>query len=682
MTGSSTPHSETPQTPTPDPETPGSPKPASAAGDSGASVASTHIQRLAPHLVNQIAAGEVIERPASVVKELVENAIDAGAVNITVELEEGGKRLIRVTDDGGGIPAAELELAVASHATSKLRDESSLHSVATLGFRGEALASIGSVSEFEVASRPPGQPNGETYLVADGKGEPGPPEGMATGTRVTVRRLFYNVPARKRFLKSDRAEVGRIRATVERLALAIPDVGFTLTSDGRTLLRCPGPQDPLLRVKAILGDTLGKSLVPLVSTDDRIRGWIATPEVFRRNSEATYLFLNGRFIRDKTILHALREGYKAFQIPGRYPVAVLFIDLDPSEVDVNVHPTKQEVRFRDTSMLHRLVRRAVNDTLLTSRRVPSLLPSDSSTQNRPIPPSTLARDPADGAPSSDRIAPLGSAQTPYEKSQFPLGTSRVADAFSDAAPREEAATHRPLSSPTADDSDPRQAAEVAKPRTDLPVSDLPVSESQVAEREPTQELIAQKSQRVFQINNAYLVVEEAEGMTVIDQHALHEKILYEEILEARERGTIKQALLLPETVRLDGTEWETFSEVQEALAELGFDADEFGDDTVVLRSVPIGWESTDAVGLFREALRKLREALDRGASTAIELRDQLVETMACKQAVKAGQRLAPEEQLELLRGRSRAFHPQNCPHGRPSELFISWAELDRRFDRK
>lgn len=637
------------------------------------------IQRLAPHLVNQIAAGEVIERPASVVKELVENSIDAGAVNITVELEEGGKRLIRVSDDGGGIPAEELELAVASHATSKLRDEAMLHSVATLGFRGEALASIGSVSELEVVSRPPEQPNGESYLVQDGRAESGPPEGMPPGTRVTVRRLFYNVPARKRFLKSDRAEVGRIRSIVERLALAIPDIGFTLVSDGRTLLRCPAPQKHADRVKTLLGAEIARDLIPirrdpgLDANEPQLHGWIVSPEVYRRNSESIYLFLNGRFIKDKTVLHALREGYKAFQIPGRYPIAVLFIDIDPSEVDVNVHPTKQEVRFRDASVIHRLVRRAVNDTLLASRRAPSLLPEQ----------------PASPESDRSRIAPLGSTATDFERRQF-------GDAFERAVARGDAARRGPGSesdrgpAPTGDATESAAADSVREgpSRSGSPTEGTSDSAqrdadlSQLAARERYEVLIDQRSQRVFQVHNAYLIVEEEGGMTVIDQHALHEKILYEEILEARERGTLKQALLLPETVRLSGSEWETFSEAQAALGDLGFEVEAFGDDTIILRSVPVGWESSDTVTLLREALRKLRDAIQRGADTQIELRDQLVETLACKRAVKAGQRLAPEEQLELLRGRSRAFHPQNCPHGRPSELFISWEELDRRFDRK
>jgi len=615
------------------------------------------IRKLSPHLVNQIAAGEVIERPASVVKELLENAIDAGATDIRIDLEEGGKRLIRITDDGMGIAPVDLPLAVASHATSKLRSEADLHRIHTLGFRGEALASIASVSELDIVSRPAGQEAGERVVARDGTVAEGAPEPMAPGTRVTVKNLFYNVPARRRFLKGDRAEVARIHTIVKELALAMPTVGFTVVHDGRTSIRYPSDQPHTRRIAEVLGEDLAGRLIPL-PPHGQLMGWIAPPDIHRRTGDGIHGFLNGRAIRDKVVLHAVREGYRGYQIPGHHPVAVVFLDLPPESVDVNVHPTKQEVRFQDSAAVHALVRRAVRDALTAAGSAPSLgseLEESPATMPAPRPTSFEA---GSAPPAGDHGA---AADRAVDAAGF-----AVAEGETSPGGRETSSAGSAESRPPAEPREPSLA--LGGGETRAPV----VPPAAVEGREV----------RAFQVRSSFLVVEEEEGLLVIDQHALHEKILYEEILAAREAGVRSQPLLVPQTVRLDPSEWEAFAEVRESLAELGLEADEFGDAVVIVRAVPAGFENRAVDRLLREVLGKVVEARRGGSDTLPDLRERLLQTMACKRAVKAGQPLSPEMVVDLIRGRARAFQPQNCPHGRPSELRIGWEELARRFDRK
>ncbi|MFN0057757.1 MAG: DNA mismatch repair endonuclease MutL [Planctomycetota bacterium] len=584
------------------------------------------IAQLSPHLVNQIAAGEVIERPASVVKELVENAIDAHAGAVTIELEQGGLRTIRIIDDGCGINPADLVLAVSSHATSKLRGEAELHAIRTLGFRGEALASIASVAELELVSRPRAASAGERVVAREGRVEPGSPEPLAPGTRVTVRNLFYNVPARKRFLKSERAELLRIRALVDVIALAHPELGITLTNDGKLVARYAREQAITERLAEVFGAETAARLLPIASNDDDqlLTGFVGRPDLHRRTSDGVHLFLNGRPIKDRTVLHALREAYSGFQIPGRYPIAVLRITIEPSEFDVNVHPTKQEVRFRDSSAIHRLVMSRVRGVLERTGSVPDLISST----------------PTIGG--SEMREWRGSAIT---SRSFPARPYTVPAAHTMAGAVGEDAS----------------AARVV---------------------EPARELVDGRELRVTQVRNAYLIVEEDAGLCIIDQHALHEKILYEQLSVAYERGSLRQPLLIPETVELAARELECLSECAAELYAAGFDLEEFGGRTVLIRALPAGFENRAPVGFVREVLAQLGEARERGSLTAIELRGRLIATLACKRAVKAGDRLTPEEQLDLVRGRAQAFQPQNCPHGRPAELFLSWEELARRFDRR
>ena len=581
------------------------------------------IIKLPALLVDQIAAGEVVERPSSVVKELIENSLDAGSSLIDVELEDGGKRLIQVTDDGQGIERSQLPLALTSHATSKLKVAEDLHRILTLGFRGEALASIAAVATVEIASRTAAEDVAHRVQGSEGTIEIQSPIAMRPGTRVAVKDLFSAVPARRRFLKASSAEVARCSAALKGAALAHPTVGFSLTHDGRTVLKYPADQSLSERISEVLGSEIGGRMIA-VSGDDGVSGWVARPDLQRRNGDGIWTFLNGRPLRDRVLQHAVREGYRGFQIPGQYPVAVVGIELDPGEVDVNVHPSKLEVRFRNREDVHRKIRRAIRSALESAGSVPSLPLEDSALPDL-IPAAghvELVSSDVNGERVVERAAPFGDPVACAD----PLITGS-----------REALVERPN--------------------------------------------LVRDSIRVFQVRDSFLVLEENDGLRVIDQHALHEKILYEKILVAREQGTLCQGLLVPEPVPLDPDQWSLFVEYKEALAELGLEAEEFGDGVALVRAVPQGFESSDPADLLREVLVKFESVRSSGAALP-DLRERLLQTMACKAAVKAGQPLSPEAQEDLIQGREQAFQPWNCPHGRPSELFISWQELERRFDRK
>jgi len=578
-----------------------------------------HIRKLPALLVEQIAAGEVVERPSSVVKELIENSLDAGSSSIDIHLEDGGKRLIQVTDDGQGIAPDQLSMALESHATSKLKEAVDLHRIMTLGFRGEALSSMVAVATVEIASRPAAEDSAHRVVGTQGDIEHLTPLAMRPGTRISVRDLFSAVPARRRFLKSSSAEVSRCSAAVKSISLSYPTVAFSLTHDERTVLRYPADQTLLDRISEVLGSEVAQQMIPLTG-DDAIAGWIGRPDLQRRNSDAIYTFLNGRFLRDKVLQHAVREGFRGFQIPGQFPVAVVGIEVDPEHVDVNVHPSKLEVRFRDREQIHRHIRRAVRGTLEAAGSVPELrLESDH---------------------NPDRQA--GRPQHPFGATQEATCSEATVEGVEGY-------------SGTGGPGEPMVMA--------------------------TDSTLVSDSVRVFQVRDSFLVLEETDGLRIIDQHALHEKILYEQIRESWQQGNLAQALLVPEPVPLDPEQWSLFVEYSDALAELGLQGEEFGEGVVLVRTVPQGFDGQAPGDLLRHLLVRFEPVSSAGAEQP-DIRERLLQTMACKAAVKAGQPLSREAQQDLVKGRERAFQPWNCPHGRPSELFISWQELERRFDRK
>lgn len=593
------------------------------------------IRQLPPELVNQIAAGEVIERPANVVKELIENALDAGANRIEVHSEGGGSQLLRITDDGAGITREELSLALAAHATSKIASIDDLESVGTMGFRGEALASIASVSMIRLRSRR--HDADEAWVIeAEGgpAGEPQPASGPP-GTSLEVRSLFFNVPARRKFLKTDPTEQARISEIVQTIAMANPGCAFTLRLGDRTTLDLPAVDDPRSRVVALLGKELSDELleVDFEAAGATIWGLAGTPQIAGPTARRQRVFLNGRPIRDKAIQHALREAYRGLVVPGRHPTVVLFIELDPRLVDVNVSPTKSEVRFRDGGAIHQAVRHALKNTLRKHDLVPTLDLDRSGTD-----PSTGSSSPAPafGGGSGGGSSSRGPARE--------FGSGLPSPGFE----------YQALQS------------QLAKPVT--PAETLMPS--------------IQKDLRILQVHAKYILVEDAEGVLVIDQHALHERVMFEQLKARIGEGDLeRQHLLVPDVVEVDESAIESLETLSVMVAKIGFDARPIGPKAISLSAVPSFLLSRNV-----EPGEFLIEALAFGSEKgrvddAEALLSEVLDMMACKAAVKAGDRLTQHELEALLAQRDSIERSTNCPHGRPTSLRIPIAELDRRFGR-
>ncbi|MCP4013444.1 MAG: DNA mismatch repair endonuclease MutL [Phycisphaeraceae bacterium] len=603
------------------------------------------IRRLPTSVVNQIAAGEVVERPASVVKELMENAFDAGATRIEIEVAGGGRDLIRVADDGGGIPVEELPLAVESHATSKIESAADLEAVATMGFRGEALASIASVSRFAIESRVAGTDEAWRIEVVDGVATPPAPVAGPVGTRIEVRNLFHAVPARRRFLKSETAESARIAEIVRLLALARPGIGLRLVSNGRALVDLPATDDPRRRIVGVLGAEMDGRLLEvrgeIGAPDDGtlvgVWGLVGLPETARPTSRHQRFFLNGRAINDRSLSHALKEGFRGLIEPGRHPVGVLHLDMAPARVDVNVHPAKTEVRFRDARPLHGLVRRAVRETLESADLVRDIgIPEAPATREEPTPPIVETRS----MPPAPSTAGAGRERT----SGF----------------------ERP-SSPGLDLQRARAAME-----------DVPLNSTAV-EVLPT--LVGRDA--VLQVHQSFLVTQDAEGLVIIDQHALHERVMFEQLHERFSEGPLEsQRQLVPVVFDAEPASIAALETLAPLLERLGIDAVAAGPRGIAIHAFP-------SLLIHRrvEPAPFLAELLDRAADGQVDHEDheaalsEVLDVMSCKAAVKAGDRLGEREIAELLAMRDRIDRDGSCPHGRPTHLRIPIAEIERRFGR-
>jgi len=616
--------------------------------------AATHeheIRRLDPLLINQIAAGEVIERPASVLKELVENAIDAGADRILVELESGGIELVRVTDNGRGIGRDQLPLAVAPHATSKVSRAEDLDRISSMGFRGEALASIASVARLSITSRRVGSREGASIRVEGGEESLVEPRGAPVGTRVEVRNLFFNTPARRKFLRAPTTEQTRCVEWLRDLAMANPGIGVRCLGDAGVKLDVPPDQDPRSRVLAVLGEELETELigVSVDRYDDTggvlIWGLVGRPSIARATSKAQHIFLNGRTIRDKTVQHAIREAYRGLIEPGRHPTAVLMIEMAPDAVDVNVHPAKLEVRFRDPSTIHSAVYHAVRDAL---RR-------------------------ADVTPSASALLPgLGShptAITPSIAEPRPVRTDtvdRLVRALREA-PQE--------SDPGADpESDLRARIERAL--------DEPANEGVHADAGELPRV--RPVDRVLQVHSSYLITPDERGVLIIDQHALHERVMFNALLTRIESsGSLEcQRLLSPLVVDAGAEAVDRFDELGELLERLGIDAAPLGPTSVGVSGVPSFLHSRGVdAGAFLEELFAgvAREGFVPSREEALH---EVLDMMACKAAIKAGDALSDEEMGEILRMRERTERGASCPHGRPTSVRLTIEELEKLFDRR
>ncbi len=597
------------------------------------------IRILDRRLVDQIAAGEVVERPASVVKELVENALDAGAARIEVTVEGGGADRITVADDGSGIPADELPLAVASHATSKICRVEDLAAIGTMGFRGEALASIASVARVSITSRVRGSDAAARIEVEGGEAHDVAPAAGAPGTVVEVRQLFFNVPARRKFLRSAATELGRIEEAIEALALCRPGVAFRLEAEGRVRLDLAATTDPARRVRDVLGAASADGMLAVEADVDlggspvALWGMVGLPSLARGASRAMRFSLNGRAVLDRTLLHAAKEAYRGLMEPGRTPLGFLAIEMDPALVDVNVHPAKTEVRFRQQQSVHGLVLRAVREALRAADLVPAF---------------ELARPAAGGgAPGSGGFgggAPAGLAAHGTDFSEF-------------AALAAAQAAH------------PAPPVVLVETRAPAPAAaDTPLHANRTA-------------RRVMQVHGSYLVVEDRDGILVVDQHALHERAMFESLSARIASAPLEsQPMLVPVPVEVDARAAEAAEEARPLLAKLGIDLVPAGPRAVLVHAYPTflsarGVEPADFVpGLLSRIAEDGPGDLESALSDVLDM-------MACKAAVKAGDRLSAAEIDGLLDLRERIERSSSCPHGRPTSLRISMRDLERSFGR-
>ena len=582
------------------------------------------IQQLPSHLINQIAAGEVVERPASVVKELVENSLDAGAQSVQVDIVAGGQKLIRIRDDGAGIPQTELPLALSRHATSKISSLEDLEAVASLGFRGEALPSIASVARLSLCSHSRDADTAWQVEADRGDISAARPAAHPPGTTVEVHDLFYNTPARKRFLRTERTEFGHIEKWLRRLALARPDVAFTMTHNRRTVLQlaaASSPDERLARIARICGDTFAEQALHLEHETDgiAISGWIALPTFNRSQPDLQFWFVNGRSVTDKTLAHAARHAYRDVLFHGRFPAYVLALTVDPASVDANAHPAKHEVRFRDGRRVHGVVSQAIEVALRDTR------------------------------PGGHTVLPTALPAAPtYAQGAMPL-----------------AAGGQPRRSEIRESLAAYQALSGAAPATALQTEDDPAA-------------VPPLGYAVAQLAGTYILAENKQGLIVVDMHAAHERILYEKLKGSfDDKAMVRQPLLVPTTVAVAEAEANLVESSSDVLRQLGLVVERSGPASVVVREVPALLRDTDAEGLLRDVIADLGEA---GSSNRVEdvCHDYLA-TMACHYSVRANRLLSITEMNALLREMESTKRADQCNHGRPTWTAITMADLDRMF---
>jgi DNA mismatch repair protein MutL len=634
------------------------------------------IRQLSTSVVNKIAAGEVIERPASVVKELLENSVDSGASVIEVAIEKGGIESIRITDNGGGIDVDQLELAVTSHATSKIVDADDLFKVGTFGFRGEALASIAEISQTRIRSKPADQDSGYELIINGGNREPIQPCGCPDGTSIEVRQLFYNTPVRQKFLKSPQTEKGHITEAFARVALANPQIKMTLLNNQRPVHQLAATDNWQERIAAFFGPEIADNLIAIsnsTSTDAgeiRVHGYVVNPSVTRSNNRMQYLFLNNRFIRDRSLQHAMGEAYRGLIMVGRFPVCFLRLDMPYEMVDVNVHPGKLEVRFQNGGQIYSQLLGTLRNKFLTTD-----LTARAQLSNRSQVPDYIVKD--------DPTNPTANPATPSPTSSQ---TQNTIDFRQEAPVRDwTQAPRQPF--PT----EPRNnSAELATSATgssfqppDGAFGNEPTSfsgHSPIVERTDASESGVPMPTRALQVHNTYLISETEEGMVVIDQHALHERIIYEQLREkVLDEKLESQKLLVPEPVTLPPADAALVLENTELLQKIGIEIEAFGGDTVLVSAYPAMLANHNPAEMLRGVIEHL--ANEAKQPDQRDLVDELLHMISCKAAIKAGDKLTPEEISALLEHRQLCQDAHHCPHGRPTALVFSREELDKRFKR-
>jgi DNA mismatch repair protein MutL len=610
------------------------------------------IRTLPPQLINQIAAGEVVERPASAVKELVENALDAHATRVEVDVEQGGLRLLRIRDDGTGIPKDELPLALSRHATSKISSLDDLERVATLGFRGEALPSISSISRLLLTSRTRGEEHG-WQVAADGSetGFDPRPAAHPEGTTIEVRDIFYNTPARRKFLRSEKTEFQHIETLIKRLALARFTVGFALTHNQRSVLNIrPAIRQTDIdgRLSALLGEDFLEQSMPVEfnAAGLRLSGWVGLPTYSRSQADMQYFYVNGRLVRDKLVNVAIRQAYQDVLYHGRQPVYVLYLELDPSLVDVNAHPTKMEVRFRETRTVHDFLFSGLHRTLGGAKAGLALAVSEIPIMGETQPASDRTADSHPSVVLSSMAGPV----TGYRQPQLPLNVAELMKAYEGLyAPSAAASTQSAIA-----------------PTTDVPATDGPEG------------VTPPLGYALAHLHGAFILAESSNGLIIVDAHAAHERITYEKLKRQQQSGPVpSQLLLLPLRLKVSEAEAELAEASAEALAALGIDIGRISPDTLVVRSLPVLLCQSNAEPLLRDVLADISQ---HGHSRRIEERlNEILATMACHGAVRAHRKLTIAEMNGLLRELEVTERSGQCNHGRPTWVALSHTELNGLF---
>ncbi|WP_374351969.1 DNA mismatch repair endonuclease MutL [Chitinimonas sp.] len=606
----------------------------------------SRIQLLPDHLVNQIAAGEVVERPASALKELLENSLDAGAAVVSVDIMEGGSKLLRVTDDGSGIAQDQLALALSRHATSKIASMEDLQRVRTLGFRGEGLASIASVSQLVLSSRAQGADRAWRVEADNGVIHAAEPASLAQGTVVEVRDLYFNVPARRKFLKTAATEYAHCEDVFKRVALSRPDLALTLTHNGKVQWRLK-PESRAERALALLGKEFADTMLAIEEQAGplRVQGFAGSPTVSRAGRDAQFVFVNGRFVRDKVVVHAVREAYRDVLHLDRQPLYVLFVELDPELVDVNVHPTKTEVRFRESQAVHRFLFHALHKTLAQTRagaQAPAL---------------------AEAAEGQPQTAPAAMPYQPaYQQMRMPL-------AVQDKAAGDFYGTLF---------GGLREAERAVRPPADFAMA----AQATNAARLPAEadDGFPPLGFALAQLHGVYVLAQAREGLIVVDMHAAHERVVYEKLKHALDSDAMpSQPLLLPLAFPADRLDVATVEEHADKLTALGFELAVMGPNQLAVRAIPLLLQDADPIELARSVLADVREV---GATRVLtEKRDELLASMACHGAVRANRSLTLPEMNALLREMEATERSGQCNHGRPTWFRLTMQDLDKLFMR-
>ncbi len=619
------------------------------------------IRILPDALASQVAAGEVVERPAAVVRELVENSLDAGATHIEVAVNRGGSALIRVTDNGGGMPREDALLSIERHATSKIKTKEDLAAIFTFGFRGEALPSIASVGRFRLLTRETNALSGTEIEIHGGKLIAVRDGGSAPGTMIEVRSLFYNVPARRKFLRTESTEYAHVEQQFRLHAIANPQVAFTLIKDDEPVYHLPATQNPMERIRGLVGDELAQRLL-LVHEVERfginISGFIGGPGYSRSNKQMQLVFLNGRCIESSSLHYGIREGYHTTLMKGQYPVTFLFVRMDPHAYDVNVHPAKKEVRFHDGHAVREAVSRAVQDTLNQSRQLP---------QGHPTAARAATLLPVESATTSSSIAPVPVTQ----QGDLPIPVA------------EKNALRQDWSElPTRPSPPPAAAAAPARqnPPPGIHVPSAAAATAPVPNAEP-KGTDGSEFKILGVLGKLYVLMEGPDGLVLMDQHAAHERVLFEKMRRAMEtEGVPTQRLLMPLMLHVSPHDYELLSRNLPALTKLGIEAEPFGANTLKIDALPTFLRTDDPAALLSQVVDELSSLSSR--SSSLRLGEDMIATTVCRHAVKANDHLREPELASLVRDLMACEMPYCCPHGRPTLIQISYQELERKFGRR